>query len=39
VASQNIRHFPDGQAIMWDAKNRVYWGASEMREDGGAAGY
>ena len=27
------------QAIMWDAKSRVYWGASEMRKDGGAAGY
>lgn len=27
------------QAIMWDAKNRVYWGASEMRKDGEAMGY
>ncbi|QMW21861.1 gamma-glutamyltransferase [Sandaracinobacteroides saxicola] len=27
------------QAIRWDAKNRVYWGASEMRKDGQAAGY
>jgi len=27
------------QAIMWDAKRRVYWGASEMRKDGQAAGY
>lgn len=27
------------QAIMWDAKNRVYWGASEMRKDGEAIGY
>ncbi len=27
------------QAIMWDAKNHVYWGASEMRKDGHAAGY
>jgi gamma-glutamyltranspeptidase/glutathione hydrolase len=27
------------QAIMWDAKNRVYHGASESRKDGQAAGY
>jgi gamma-glutamyltranspeptidase / glutathione hydrolase len=27
------------QAIMWDAKHRVYWGASEMRKDGEAIGY
>jgi gamma-glutamyltranspeptidase/glutathione hydrolase len=27
------------QAIMLDAKNRVYWGASEMRKDGEAIGY
>jgi gamma-glutamyltranspeptidase/glutathione hydrolase len=27
------------QAIMWDTKNRVYWGASEMRKDGEAIGY
>jgi len=27
------------QAIMWDAKNRVYWGGSEMRKDGLAIGY
>jgi gamma-glutamyltranspeptidase / glutathione hydrolase len=27
------------QAIMWDAKNHVYWGASEMRKDGEAMGY
>ncbi len=27
------------QAIMWDAKNKVYWGASEMRKDGQAIGY
>jgi len=27
------------QAIMWDAKNRTYWGASEMRKDGEAIGY
>ena len=27
------------QAILWDATNRVYHGASEMRKDGQAAGY
>jgi gamma-glutamyltranspeptidase/glutathione hydrolase len=27
------------QAIMWDARNRVYWGASEMRKDGEVIGY
>jgi len=27
------------QAILWDPKNRVYWGASEMRKDGMAVGY
>jgi len=27
------------QAIMWDARNHVYWGASEMRKDGEAIGY
>ena len=27
------------QAIMWDAKHRVYIGASESRKDGQAAGY
>jgi hypothetical protein len=27
------------QAIMWDAKHRAYWGASEMRKDGEAIGY
>jgi gamma-glutamyltranspeptidase/glutathione hydrolase len=32
-------NFGGYQAIMWDAKRRVYWGASEMRKDGEAAGY
>ncbi len=32
-------NFGGYQAIMWDAKNRVYWGASEMRKDGEAIGY
>lgn len=27
------------QAIQWDSKNHVYWGASEMRKDGEAIGY
>ena len=27
------------QAIMWDEKNQVYYGASESRKDGQAAGY
>lgn len=27
------------QAIMWDAQNKVYYGASESRKDGHAAGY
>jgi gamma-glutamyltranspeptidase/glutathione hydrolase len=27
------------QAIMWDEKNRVYYGASESRKDGQASGY
>jgi gamma-glutamyltranspeptidase / glutathione hydrolase len=27
------------QAIMWDEKNKVYYGASESRKDGMAAGY
>lgn len=27
------------QAIMWDAENGVFWGASEMRKDGQAIGY
>jgi gamma-glutamyltranspeptidase/glutathione hydrolase len=32
-------NFGGYQAIQWDAKNHVYWGASEMRKDGEAAGY
>ncbi|QHV93521.1 gamma-glutamyltransferase [Spirosoma endbachense] len=27
------------QAILWDAKNQIYWGASEMRKDGQASGF
>jgi gamma-glutamyltranspeptidase / glutathione hydrolase len=32
-------NFGGYQAIQWDAKNRVYWGASEMRKDGEVVGY
>jgi gamma-glutamyltranspeptidase / glutathione hydrolase len=32
-------NFGGYQAILFDAKNHVYWGASEMRKDGEAAGY
>ena len=40
----NVRVASDGgyggyQAILWDAKNGVYFGASESRKDGHAAGY
>ena len=27
------------QAILWDSRNQVYFGASESRKDGQAAGY
>jgi gamma-glutamyltranspeptidase/glutathione hydrolase len=27
------------QAIMWDEKNKVWFGASESRKDGQASGY
>jgi gamma-glutamyltranspeptidase/glutathione hydrolase len=32
-------NFGGYQAIQWDAKNHVYWGATEMRKDGEAIGY
>ncbi len=35
----NIGQFGGYQAIMYDAKNKVYFGASESRKDGHAAGY
>jgi len=39
----NVRHYIGGyggyQAIMYDSKNKVYYGASESRKDGQAAGY
>jgi gamma-glutamyltranspeptidase/glutathione hydrolase len=35
----DIGSFGGYQAIMWDEKNKVYYGASESRKDGHAAGY
>lgn len=35
----NIGGYGGYQAIMWDDKNKVYYGASESRKDGQAAGY
>lgn len=35
----NIGGYGGYQAIMWDEKNKVYFGASESRKDGQAAGY
>jgi gamma-glutamyltranspeptidase/glutathione hydrolase len=35
----SIGPFGGYQAIQYDAKNHVYWGASEMRKDGQAIGY
>jgi gamma-glutamyltranspeptidase/glutathione hydrolase len=32
-------NFGGYQAIQWDEKNKVYWGASEMRKDGEVIGY
>lgn len=37
--SWNVGSYGGYQAIMWDAKNKVYYGASESRKDGQAAGY
>ena len=34
-----VGNFGGYQAIQWDAKRHVYWGASEMRKDGEVAGY
>lgn len=33
------KSFGGYQAIQWDPKNKVYWGASEMRKDGQVIGY
>jgi len=35
----NLGGYGGFQAIMWDEKNRVWYGASESRKDGQAAGY
>jgi len=35
----NLGGFGGYQAIMWDEKNKVFYGASESRKDGQAAGY
>ena len=35
----NVGGYGGYQAIMWDNKNKVYFGASESRKDGQAAGY
>lgn len=37
--SFNVGSYGGYQAIMWDAINKVYYGASESRKDGQAAGY
>ena len=36
---KTVGGFGGYQAIMCDYKNRVYYGASESRKDGQAAGY
>jgi gamma-glutamyltranspeptidase/glutathione hydrolase len=35
----NLGGYGGYQAIMWDDKNKVWYGASESRKDGQAAGY
>ncbi|NNF36757.1 MAG: gamma-glutamyltransferase [Saprospiraceae bacterium] len=37
--SFNVGGYGGYQAIMWDAVNKVFYGASESRKDGQAAGY
>ncbi len=39
IIQWNLGGFGGYQAIMWDEKNKVYYGASESRKDGQAAGY
>jgi len=39
VGRSSAGTFGGYQAILWDATNKVYWGASESRKDGQAAGY
>ena len=38
-AKPGVGNFGGYQAIQWDAKNKVYWGATEMRKDGEVIGY
>jgi gamma-glutamyltranspeptidase / glutathione hydrolase len=39
VIQWNLGGYGGYQAIMWDSKNKVWFGASESRKDGQAAGY
>ena len=39
VIVSGVGAFGGYQAIRWDPVNKVYWGASESRKDGTAAGY
>lgn len=39
VIQWNFGGYGGYQAIMWDSKNKVWYGASESRKDGQAAGY
>lgn len=39
ISRTSVGSFGGYQAIRWDAKNKVYLGASESRKDGQAAGY
>jgi gamma-glutamyltranspeptidase / glutathione hydrolase len=39
ICQEGWIHYGGYQAVMWDAANRVYWGATEARVDGIAAGW
>lgn len=39
VIQWNLGGYGGYQAIMWDSRNKVWYGASESRKDGQAAGY
>ncbi|MFN3597527.1 MAG: gamma-glutamyltransferase family protein [Rubricoccaceae bacterium] len=39
LCEEAFTHFGGYQAVRWDAENRVYWGATESRVDGSAAGF
>ena len=39
IGRSSVGSFGGYQAIRWDAKNKVYYGASESRKDGQAVGY